>query len=67
MRLNLEIFTFRIRVANILGFHLTESGIEANPNKCEAIVHMSAPTLKKEVQKLNGMHIVLNIFISKYV
>lgn len=47
-------------------FYLTERRIEANPDKYEAIVQMSAPTLKKEVQKLNEMLTVINRFILKF-
>lgn len=65
MRLNLKKCKFGVRIGKFLGFYLTERGIEANPEKCEAVIQMSAPTLKKEVQKLSGMLTSLNKFISK--
>jgi len=34
----------------ILGFLLTEWGIEANPEKCATIIAMRSPTSVKEVQ-----------------
>lgn len=41
----------------------TERDIEANTDKCEAIIKMGAPTTKKEIMKLNGMLTTLNKFI----
>src|ERR1051325_11663294 len=34
MRVNPEKCTFGVRAGKFLGFYLTESGIEANPDKC---------------------------------
>ena len=34
---------------------LTYHGIEAEPNKCRAILEMKSPTFIKEVQCLTGM------------
>lgn len=65
MRLNLEKCTFGVRVGKLLGFYLTERGIETNYDKCEVVVHMNVSTLKKEVQKLNGVLTTLKRFISK--
>lgn len=50
MMLNPDKCTFEARVDKLLGFYLTERGIEANPNKWKLIVQMSARTSKKEVQ-----------------
>ena len=44
---------------------ITERGIEANPEKIEAIRRMKPPTMKKGVQKLTGRLASLNRFISK--
>ena len=44
---------------------ITERGIEANPEKIEAIRRMKLPTTKKGVQKLTGRLASLNRFISK--
>lgn len=51
----------------ILGFYLKERDIEANPDKCETVLHMEAPTTNKRVMKLNGMLKALNRFILKLV
>jgi len=47
-----------------LGFMLTERGIEANPDKCAAIIAMRSPTSVKEVQQLTGRMAVLFRFVS---
>ena len=44
---------------------ITERGIEANPEKIEAIKRMKPPTTKKGVQKLTGQLASLNRFISR--
>jgi len=52
LKLNLEKCVFRVEVGKFLGFLLTERGIEANPEKCAAIIPMRSPTNVKEVQQL---------------
>ena len=44
---------------------ITERGIEANPEKIEAIGWMKPPTTRKGVQKLTDRLASLNLFISK--
>lgn len=44
---------------------LTGQGIEANPDKCAAIINMRSPTTVKEVQKLTGRVAALARFLSK--
>lgn len=66
MRLNSEKWTFGVSEGKFLSFYLTEQGIEANPDKCGAVIQMISLSSKKEVQKLNDMFTTLNIFISKY-
>lgn len=43
MRLNLEKGTFGIEGGKFLGFMITHKGIEANPDKCNAILKMQSP------------------------
>jgi len=50
LKLNPEKCVFGVEVGKFLGFLLTERGIEANPNKCVAILAMRSPALVKEVQ-----------------
>ncbi|XP_068474690.1 uncharacterized protein [Phaseolus vulgaris] len=47
-----------------LGFLLTERGIEANPDKCAAILAMRSPATVKEVQQLAGWMAALSRFVS---
>nr|KYP61733.1 Retrovirus-related Pol polyprotein from transposon 17.6 [Cajanus cajan] len=50
MRLNLAKCTFGVAGGKFLGFMLSKRGIEANPDKCQAIVNMRSPHNVKEVQ-----------------
>ena len=44
---------FGVKAGKFLGFLLTEIGIEANPEKCVAIIGMRSPTNIKEVQQFS--------------
>ena len=52
MRLNPHKCAFAVEAGKFLGFMLTNRGIEANPDKCRAIVEMKSPMTVKEVQCL---------------
>ena len=52
MRLNLQKCAFTIEARKFPGFMLTHQGIEANLDKCRAILEMKRPTSVKEVQRL---------------
>ena len=52
LKLNLEKCIFGVEAEKFLGFLLTEWGIEANPEKCAAIMAMRSPASVKEVQQL---------------
>jgi len=54
LKLNPEKCVFGVEAGKFLGFMLTERGIEANPDKCAAIIAMRSPTSVKEVQQLQG-------------
>ena len=54
LKLNLEKCVFGVEAGKFLGFLLTEHGIEANPDKCAAILAMTDPISVKEVQQLTG-------------
>lgn len=64
MHLNPEKCTFGVKEGKILGFYLTERGIEANPDKCRAVLEMEPPSSKERIMKLNGMLTALSSFIS---
>jgi hypothetical protein len=49
----------------LLGFIVSNRGIEANPVKIMAITNMEAPATIKDVQKLTGCMATLNRFISR--
>ncbi|RDX75708.1 Retrovirus-related Pol polyprotein from transposon 17.6, partial [Mucuna pruriens] len=65
LRLNPEKCSFGVQVGRFLGFMLTERGIEANPDKCRAVISMRSPQNVKEVQQLMGRVTALSRFISK--
>ena len=50
-----EVFCmFAVEAEKFLGFMLTYQVIEANPDKCRAIMEMKSPTSVEEVQHLTG-------------
>ncbi|XP_022641636.1 uncharacterized protein LOC111242486 [Vigna radiata var. radiata] len=55
--------TFGVRAGKFLGFMLTSRGIEANPDKCMAVLEMRSPRTVKEVQRLVGRLTSLSRFI----
>jgi len=65
MRLNPEKCVFGVEGGKFLGFMLTHRGIEANPDKCQAIIKMQNPRTVKEVQRLIGRVTALSRFMPK--
>ncbi|XP_072074122.1 uncharacterized protein [Arachis hypogaea] len=63
MRLNPEKCAFGVQGGKFLGFILTSRGIEANPEKCQAILDMHSPKTVKEVQRLTGRLAALSRFL----
>ncbi|XP_072066967.1 uncharacterized protein [Arachis hypogaea] len=63
MRLNPEKCAFGIQKGKFLGFLLTNRGIEANLDKCQAILNMQSPKTIKEVQRLTGCLATLSKFL----
>jgi len=64
LKLNPEKCVCGVEAGKFLGFVLTERGIEANPDKCAAIIAMRSPTSVKEVQQLTGRMAALSRFVS---
>jgi len=64
LKLNPEKCVFGVEANKFLGFLLTECGIEANPEKCAAIIAMCSPISVKEVQQLTGQMVALSRFVS---
>ena len=55
---------FGVEAGKFLGFLLTERGIEANPDKCAAILAMRSPATVKVVEQLTGRMAALSRFVS---
>jgi len=67
MKLNPKKCTFGVEGGKFLGFMLTHRGIEANPDKCQAILNMRSPNSVKEVQQLLGRLTALSRFVPRLV
>lgn len=65
MRLNPSKCTCGFSSDKFLGFLITQRGIEANPERIQAILQMPAPTKHKDVQKLTRCLAALIRFVSK--
>jgi len=65
LRLNPDKCVFGVDRGKFLGFMLTQRGIEANPEKCKAIIEMRSPTTVKEVQRLIGRLTAISRFLPK--
>ena len=65
IRLNPNKCAFRVSSGKFLGFMVSYKGIEANPNKIQAILNIKPPQNIEEVQSLIGRVATLNRFVSK--
>jgi hypothetical protein len=65
LKLNPGKCVFRVKKGKFLGCLVSTKGIEANPNKIEAILRMEPPNTKKGAQRLAGRLASLNRFISR--
>jgi hypothetical protein len=65
-KLNPNKCVFGVPSGKLLGFIISQCGIEAKPEKISTITSMKAPTSIKDVQKLTGCMAALNRFISKF-
>ena len=54
LRLNPNKCTFGVRFGKLLGFIVSEKGIEVDPEKVKAIQEMSTPCTEKEVRGFLG-------------
>nr|KYP41051.1 Retrotransposable element Tf2 [Cajanus cajan] len=63
MRLNPDKCVFSVSGGKFLGFMLSSRGIEANLDKCQAIIDMRSPSNLKEIQKLAGRLTALSRFL----
>ena len=65
MRLNPSKCMFEVSLRLFLGFIVSQRGVEAKPDKIQAILEMTPPKNIKEVQSLNSRIATLNRFISR--
>jgi hypothetical protein len=65
LKRNQEKCIFDIRKGQLLVCMVSKRGIQANPQKIEALRRMQQPSSRKEVQRLTGRIASLNRFISK--
>ncbi|XP_042952216.1 uncharacterized protein LOC122289297 [Carya illinoinensis] len=65
MRLNPSKCAFGIQLGKFLGFILSERGIEASPDKIEAIINMKLPQNLNETQRLAWRVAALGRFIAR--
>ncbi|XP_065015425.1 uncharacterized protein LOC135642869 [Musa acuminata AAA Group] len=65
MRLNPTKCTFGVASGKFLGFIVHERGIDANPEKVQAIINMQPPRTMKDLQQLNGRLVALSRFLAR--
>ena len=65
--LNASKCSFGVGSSKFLGYMITYRGIEVSPDQIKAIHSLQHPQNPKEVQKLTGMIVALNRFISRSV
>jgi hypothetical protein len=65
MKLNPEKCNFGVPAGQLLGYIVSQQGIEANPSKIKAIEALEPPTELKGVQKFAGCLASLNRFVSQ--
>ena len=63
MNLNPGKCVFGVTARKLLGFMMSQRGIEVNPNKIRAIIEMAPPRNVKKVQSLNNKIAALNRFV----
>ena len=65
MKLNPRKCAFGVMAGKFLRFMVSQRGMEANPDKIQAIIEMAPLKNVKEVQSLNGKIAALNRFLSR--
>lgn len=67
MKLNRAKCLFGVGYDKFLGFMVSHRGIESNSEKIQALIGMTQPRTRKEVQSLTWRVAALNWFISKAI
>ena len=65
MMLNPAKCAFGVSAGKLLGFLVSNRGIEANPEKIQAIMSLAKPACMNDVQRLAGRIAALSRFISR--
>jgi hypothetical protein len=65
IKLNPKKYSFGVPTGQLLGYLISERGIEGNPEKIQAIINMQPPKTLRHVQQLTGRLASLSRFISK--
>ena len=65
LRLNPKKCTFEVNSGKLLGYMVSERGIEADPDKIRAILDMPAPRTKREVRGFLGRLQYISKFIAR--
>ena len=65
LKLNPEKCVFGVPSGKLLGFFVSQRGIDANPDKIKAIEQIEAPKWIKDVHRLTGCVAAMSRFISK--
>src|SRR5438270_2376746 len=65
MKLNPQKCVFGVTAGKFLGFTVTNRGIEATPEKIQAILDMEEPKTLHDIHKLNGKLAALSRFLAK--
>src|SRR5262249_4199502 len=65
LKLNLAKCVFGVQSKKFLGYLVTRRGIEANPEKIQAIINLERPRKKQELQSLAGRVAALGRFMSR--
>jgi hypothetical protein len=64
MKLNPDKCVFGVPAGKLLGFLVSERGIEANPDKIKAVTSLAKPKNINDVQRMAGRIAALSRFIS---
>ena len=65
LRLNPQKYTFRVTTRKLLGFLVSDRGIEVDPSKIKAILEMPRPKSEKEIKRFLGQSQYISQFIVK--
>jgi len=64
LRLNLANCSFGLKSRNLLGFVVSDRGIEVNPNKVKAIQSLSAPKIERGKDIFKEIELYCLVYIS---